>query len=358
MKTNNKINLIILLTLFTSIIAGNALAGMNLRYAEGTPNRGVRAEALNHFVNEINRRSDGELTIDVHWGGVLMKYGSILEGVAGGTADLGTVHSAYHPQKMRVLSVGDIPVTESDAWVGMRAMYDLMTTNDQMKKAFSDNEVVYITNYTTTSLQFECQGDTRIKSLDDFKGKKIRASALYGKILSDLGANLVNFGYGEVYQALDTGLIDCSGGYFYAMRAFRTAEVADSVTALNWGQIAGMAMVMNKWAWDELTQQQQNLMRSVGSEMIDFYAENVIKENMDVEKKLPTGELGNKVEVIHWSEQERAKLMSYSGKYIQGWVDDMNKAGFDGQEIWNDYQILLRKYRDELNSDGYPWERK
>ncbi|MGO1500688.1 MAG: C4-dicarboxylate TRAP transporter substrate-binding protein [Marinobacter sp.] len=338
-------------------VAGQALAELNLRYAEGGPNRGVRADALKYFVDELDRRSDGELKIDVHWGGALIKYGSILEGIAGGTADLGTMQAAYHPQKMRVLSVGDIPVSESDAWVGMRAMYELMTTNDQMEKAFSDNEVVYITNYTTTSLQFECQGDAKLKSLDDFKGKRVRAPALYGKILSEFGVNLVNMGYGEVYQALDSGLLDCSGGYFYAMRAFKTAEVADSVTAINWGQIAGMGIVMNKWTWDELTKERQNLMRKVGSEMIDFYAERVIKENKDVERKLPTGELGNKVEVIYWSEEERARLFEYSEKYIQGWIEDMNKAGFDGQDVWDSYQALLKKYRNELESNGYPWDR-
>jgi len=141
------------------------------------------------------------------------------------------------------------------------------------------------------------------------------------------------------------------------MSAFKTAEVSTSVAYLDWGQVAGMGMVMNKWTWDTLSDDQQAMFRKVGSEMIDFYAENLIKDNDDVLKLLPVGELGNKVEVIRWSDAEKAKLIKHSDKYIQAWIEDMNKAGFDGRAIWNEYNRLLEKYRSEVDEKGYPWQR-
>lgn len=336
---------------------GQAVAETTLRYAEATPNRGARADALQYFADQLEQQSGGDLKLDIHWGGALLKYSAILGGVSSGTADMGSVLAAYEPQKMRALSVGDIPVAQSDSWVGMRAMYELMTTNKQLQKEFAKNDVVYVTNYTTSPMQFECAGDVRIEKLEDFAGKKIRASAIYAKILDEVGANMVNFIYSEVYQALDTGLVDCSGGYLYAMRAFKTPEVTTSVALMNWGQIAGFAMVMNKWTWDDLSAEQQQLMRKVGSEMVDFYAEKVIKDNQDVTDKLPTGELGNKVEVIEWSDESRAELFAQSDKYVDAWIADMNKAGLDGKAIWDEYQALLNKYQAELDEKGYPWTR-
>ena len=50
-------------------IAGEAVAETTLRYAEATPNRGSRAEALQFFADEINERSSGGLSLDIHWGG-------------------------------------------------------------------------------------------------------------------------------------------------------------------------------------------------------------------------------------------------------------------------------------------------
>nr|WP_297401978.1 C4-dicarboxylate TRAP transporter substrate-binding protein [uncultured Marinobacter sp.] len=357
MVTNKMLKSLALGSFLTVATIGQAAAEMAFRYAEASPNRGARAEALQFFADQLKAQSNGEMVLDIHWGGALLKYSAILDGVSSGTADMGTVLAAYAPQKLRALSVGDIPVPESDPWVGMRAMYELMTTNEQLSRAFAENNVVYITNYTTTPMQFECTGDVRLETLEDFVGKRVRASAIYAKILDEVGANLVNFTYSEVYQALDTGLVSCSGGYLYAMRAFKTPEVTSSVALMNWGQIAGFAMVMNKWTWDELSGEEQKMIRQVGSDMIDFYARTVIAENQEVIEKLPTGELGNKVEVIEWSDEERARLFEQSDKYIQAWIQDMNKAGFNGKAIWDEYKALLEKYQNRLDEQGYPWQK-
>jgi len=357
MKANSVLKSLALYSFLSVASLAEASTEITFRYAEATPNRGPRAEAMQYFADRLKESSGGNLKIDFYWGGVLLKADAILGGVSSGTTDLGTTWAAYSPQQMRVLSVGDIPVPEADPWIGMRAMYDLMTTNRDLKKAFDDNNVVYITNYTTGPMQIECAGDVRLNRLEDLKGKRVRASAIYGKILHEVGATLANFTYSEIYQALDTGLIDCSGAYLYAMSAFKTAEVSTSVAYLDWGQVAGMGMVMNKWTWDTLSDDQQAMFRKVGSEMIDFYAENLIKDNDDVLKLLPVGELGNKVEVIRWSDAEKAKLIKHSDKYIQAWIEDMNKAGFDGRAIWNEYNRLLEKYRSEVDEKGYPWQR-
>jgi len=357
MNINNICKSLIVGSVLSVTTLAPAMAETTLRYAEASPNRGARAAALQYFADQLKDQSGGDLQLDIHWGGALLKYSAILGGVSSGTADMGTVLSAYEPQKMRALSVGDIPVPQSDAWVGMRAMYELMTTNEQLQQQFDNNDVVYVTNYTTSEMQFECAGDVRIEKLEDFTGKKIRASAIYAKILDEVGANMVNFVYSEVYQALDTGLVDCSGGYLYAMRAFKTPEVTTSVALMNWGQIAGFAMVMNKWTWDDLSAEQQKLMRKVGSEMVDFYAQKLVADNQDVTEKLPTGELGNKVEVIKWSDESRARLFAQSDKYIDAWISDMNKAGLDGKAVWDEYQALLHKYQAELDEKGYPWNR-
>ncbi|AKV98140.1 hypothetical protein ACP86_19455 [Marinobacter sp. CP1] len=336
---------------------GHAMAETTFRFAASIPNRGARAEAIQFFADQLEAQSGGNMKLDIHWSGALLKYRAILGGVSSGAADMGSVLAAYEPQKMRALSVGDIPVPQADSWVGMRAMYELMTTNEQLQHEFEEAGVVYITNYTTSAIEFECGGGVRIEKLEDFAGKRIRATSIYANVLDDAGANIVNLSYSEVYQALDTGLVDCSGGYLYAMRAFKTPEVTTSVALTNWGQIAGFAMVMNKWAWDDLTSEQQKLLRQVGSEMVDSFAERVIADNQKVIEKLPTGELGNEVEVIEWSDESRAELFDESEKYINAWIADMNRAGLNGQAIWDEYQSLLTKYQAELDENGYPWNR-
>jgi len=332
-------------------------AATQLRFAEGSPNRGARAEAVTHFMEDVTKLSNGDLTFDMHWGGALLDYKSVTNGVAVGTADMGTMLAVYDPQKLRSLAIGDLPTQYSDPWVGMRAMYELMTTNKDMQKLLAELNFVYLTGYSSTGVQFECTEDNQIRTIEDIKGKRIRAAGNFAKILDDLGANLVNLNQGDAYQAYDTGLIDCGASYFYTMRAFKTFEVADNYTVANWGQLLGFATLMNLDVWNELSQEQQATLQKAGSNAIDYFAKLQIEEMALVVDGLRTGDIGKKANVYEMAEEDRAILAKAGEKYIQEWIDRANKDGVDGQQIWDEYTALLEKYQHELDSSGHPWER-
>lgn len=129
---------------FILVLAGavEAHAKVVLRYAEAGPNRGTRAAAVQFFADEVERLSGGDIQIEIHWGGALLKWSGVMEGISAGSADLGSVLSTYEPQKLKALGIGDIPLEYSDPWVGTRAMYELMTTEPQLKKSLADQSLV------------------------------------------------------------------------------------------------------------------------------------------------------------------------------------------------------------------------
>tara|TARA_R110002111_G_scaffold262444_2_gene338548 strand:- start:23179 stop:24195 length:1017 start_codon:yes stop_codon:yes gene_type:complete len=332
-------------------------AATQLRFAEPSPNRGARAEAVTHFTEEVSKLSNGDLTFDMHWGGALLDYKSVTNGVAAGTADMGTMLAAYDPQKLRSLAIGDLPTQYSDPWVGMRAMHELMSTNKDMQKLLAELNFVYLTGYSSTGVQFECAGENKIRTVADIKGKRMRAAGNYAKILDDLGANMVSLNISDAYQAYDTGLIDCGASYFYTIRAFKTFEVADNYTVANWGQLLGFATLMNRDVWGDLSQEQQAVLLEAGSNAIDYFAKLQIEEMNLVVNGLRTGDIGKKANVYEMSKEDRAILAKASEKYVQEWIDRANKDGVDGQQIWDEYTALLEKYQHELDSSGHPWER-
>tara|TARA_R110002095_G_scaffold167302_3_gene145162 strand:- start:714 stop:1757 length:1044 start_codon:yes stop_codon:yes gene_type:complete len=344
----------VLLTLATVSMAS---ADMVLRFAEGSPNRGSRAEAVEHFIEDIRKLSDGKLKVDMHWGGALLDYKTVTDGVSRGTADMGTMLAAYNPQKLKALTIGDVPVGSSDPWVGTRAMYELMTTNKVLQELLARQDLIYLTGYSSTGVQFECGGGNSIRIVDDIKGKRIRAIANYAKVLDELGASLVNVTAGDFYQALDTGLVDCSASYLYTIRTLKTFEVIDNVTLVNWGQINGFATLMNLYTWEDLSKEEQAIMREAGSNAIDYAAKLQIEEMDLVVEGLRTGSIGKKIPVYEMAEEERAKLEKAAEKYARDWIDSVNKDGVDGQKIWDEYQALLAKYEQERDTNGYPWAR-
>lgn len=344
-----------LAALLCGAMVAPAAAKTVLIYTEGGPNRGTRAAALEGFAENVKSISGGDLEIDIHWGGALMKLTATLGGVRDGAADMGTVLTAYEPSRLMAYGIGDLPLTSSDPWVGMRAMYELMTTNEQMIGTFADENVVYISNYTSTGVNLNCAGDHKIDSIDDIAGKKIRASGNYAKVLNDLGANTVNMGYNEVYQALDSGLIDCEAGYLYTLEGYKLYEVVTHTSLANWGQITGFGIAMNKDVYDGLSPEQQQVLAEAGDKLVDEFAQAQI-EHMDViADKLKTGGYGHTVEVVEFQGQD--DLLNASIKYRDDWVKNVTAAGLDGQAIWDEYTALIAKYEAERDSKGYPWTR-
>lgn len=331
-------------------------ADVTLRYAEGSPNRGTRAAAVQFFADEVKRLSGGEIKVDIHWGGALLKWSGLMEGVSAGSADLGTVLSSYEPQELKALGIGDIPLEYSDPWVGMRAMYDLMSTESELKQSLADRSLVYLSNFSTSGVQFECTEGNQILTVDDIKEKRIRATGTYSNVLADLGGNMVGMTFGEVYQGLDSGLLDCLGSYFYTMRAYKTYEVVETVTRVDWGQLLGFAIVMNEYAWSDLDEEQQAIMMQAGSNMIDHFARLIITDAANVEESLNNGDFGKVVPVTPIAEKERQKILDATLKYRDSWIADANAMGLPGDRIWSRYIELLEQYQGRLDSNGYPWQ--
>ena len=75
----------------TLAMIGSVSAQTVLRFAEGTPNRGTRAEAVEYFMKDAKKLSGGELGFEMHWGGALLDYQTVADGVSNGSVDLGTV---------------------------------------------------------------------------------------------------------------------------------------------------------------------------------------------------------------------------------------------------------------------------
>ncbi len=336
--------------------AAQASAEIVLRYAEAGPNRGTRADAVQFFADEVERLSGGDIKIDIHWGGALLKWSGVMNGVSAGSADLGSVLSSYEPQPLKALGIGDIPLEYADPWVGMRAMYELMTTESQLKTSLADQSLVYLSNFSTTGVQFECTTGNQILTVDDIKGKRIRATGTYTNVLAELGADTVSMTFGEVYQALDTGLVDCLASYFYTMRAYKTYEVVESVTRVDWGQLLGFAIVINEFTWSDFDEKQQAILMQAGGNMIDHFARLTIEDAEAVAKSLDRGDFGKVVPVTRIAPEERRKILDATLKFRDSWIEEANGRGMAGQQIWDRYIELLKKYQSQLESEGYPWQ--
>lgn len=344
---------VICASLAIACLAGSAVnAEITLIAGEAGPNRGARAAALQAFADDVASQSDGEVKVDIQWGGALFKSGAAVQSIADGVADLGTVIGVYFPQEMLGYGIADLPLDNPDAWVGMRATDELMRSSEALQEDLAAKNLVYIGTFTTSAVNIGCNG-AAIRSVADIEGLKVRGVGAYGKVFKELGANLVSMSFYDAYQGLDSGLLDCSQGYSYAVAALKQHEVISSYTLLDWGQVGALGVFMNKEIFDSLAPDVQSVLIESGKGLADSLGELITADN---EKAVQTMKDAG-VEIIALSADDRGQLLDQGKHFIDDWVQRADAAGFDGADLLARYRGLLEKYAAERDEKGYPWSR-
>lgn len=333
--------------------ATGAGAATTLIYGEAGPNRGVRAEGTQWLVDEVEKLTNGELVIDVNWGGALFSEKAAVQSLRDGVADMGSVIGVYFPQDMIAYGLADLPIPNPDPWVGMKAIDRIMRTNPAVTKNLADQNLVYVGTYTTSAVQVGCKGKS-IKTLDDLKGLKVRGVGAYGKVFNDLGATPVDMSVYEAYQGLETGLIDCTQTYPYLVKALKFDEVFDSYTVLDWGQIGALGILMNKDSFDALSPKEQQALMTAGEGLADEFGRILGAAN---EESVQILKDENK-EINTISDADREKLIAAGEPYVQEWITRADAAGLDGQAMVDEYKALVVEYTRERDEKGYPWAPK
>jgi TRAP-type mannitol/chloroaromatic compound transport system substrate-binding protein len=117
------------------------------------------------------------------------------------------------------------------------------------------------------------RSNKKITSLEDYRGLKIRMSGQsQGKMLKELGASQVMLAAGEIYQALEKGVIDAAEfsdpGNDWGL-GFH--EVTKYWASPGWHQPASVGgVIINKKAWDSLPEKNQKLMVTLAKETLGW----------------------------------------------------------------------------------------
>ncbi len=344
------------LPLLIFIFCINISYAKTIRFAEFSPNRGLRAQALQQFAKKLEKASNKELQIQFFWGGSLLKIRSILKGVGDGAADMGSVVGFLTPKELSLYTLGDLPVSHSnewaDEWVGMRALSQLVQNSAAMQKQFENSNVVYLSNYTTGPIQLICK--KKVSSIQELQKTKIRASGPYGRVFSSLGASVQKLSQPAVYQALQTGLVDCNQNYYYSIEAYKQYEVAKNLLELNWGQNMSFGIVINQDFLQKLSPKHQNLIKKVSLEFIDDFAKAMIENRESIRQKLIDGIDGHQVKVVSLKRKDKKKLLKAGKNEIETWK---SKNGNEGEKLLREYQKLIKKYQKIKKNKGYPWQK-
>lgn len=174
-------------------------------WPKNLPGPGVTAERL---AQRITRASGGALNVKVHAAGEIVPALEVFDAVQSGTAQMAHTASFFWQGRLpasvffTAIPFG-LTAPEHAAWVlhgGGQELWDELYAPAGIKPFMGGN----------TGMQMGGWFRKEIRSLEDVRGLKMRMPGLGGAILRKLGAAPVSLPPGEIFGALQSGLVDAA----------------------------------------------------------------------------------------------------------------------------------------------------
>lgn len=231
--------------------------------------------APENFADMLRTMSAGRLNISVHGANEIVPALGVFDAVSSGSVEMG--HGAAYYWKGKIPAAPfftSVPfgmnVQEFNGWLHYGGGLELWR---ELYKPF--NLVPYAAG--NTGVQMGGWFNKEINSLADIKGLKMRIPGFGGEVFTRAGGTAVNIPGGELYTALQSGVIDATEWVGpYNDRAFGFQDIAQYYYYPGWHETGpGLEIIVNAKALASLPQDLQKMIevaaRAVNQDMLDEY---------------------------------------------------------------------------------------
>ncbi|MEX0954991.1 MAG: C4-dicarboxylate TRAP transporter substrate-binding protein [Rhizobiaceae bacterium] len=316
-----------------------------LQYASYIGESAAQSRAFEWWAEEVEKRTDGRVKVELFYQGSLLAATDVLRGVADGRAQLGYVANAYHPAELPLSSVVGVPFVTSNAEAQMRTFYELYQRNESFRAEW-ENQGVHVLFFNPLSENIVGMRDP-IDGLGDIEGKSIRGLGYVNQVLEIVGANPVAIAAPEIYEALLRGTLDGYSGFaFEVVTALKLHEVAPHTTTLGTGNYAFTVTPITKSLWDEMPDDIKRIMTEVSVEYMDKVTEFLVETEDDVCAAIK--ESGGSVRLLPG--EDIANVGEMVGDRInQLWIEDATARDVDAAAFFDDYTETLARHEAEVD---------
>jgi TRAP-type mannitol/chloroaromatic compound transport system substrate-binding protein len=209
-------------------------------------------DTLPWVADTLAKTSDGKIKFEIFEPGKLVPGIEVFDAVASGKVDAGYSWMGYEQGKVPAsVLFGAVPFG-MEPWEFMAWMYN-GGGDKLLKETYAPHNVVPI---FCGIISPEAAGWFRfeLNSLDQVKGLKMRAAGLGGKVLQKVGASVTVLPGGELFQALEKGVLDATEFSLPSIdEQLGFYKVAKFYYMPGWHQpYTAQYLYVKKQAWDDL----------------------------------------------------------------------------------------------------------
>jgi TRAP-type transport system periplasmic protein len=163
--------------------------------------------------------------------------------------------------------------------------------------------------------------------VDGLKGRKIRGTATYHPLIKNLGGSPVVLTFGQMYTALEKGVVDGYAFPLYGLRTFKFYEAGAKYVMRPAMGVSKTFTLMNVRAFNKLPKKHQAAIIDAGKETeiwsIKWFGEYFAQEEKDLRAK--------GVEYVNYPEKFRPHVRKWFNEGVLSLVEKYSKA--DGVEF-------------------------
>jgi TRAP-type transport system periplasmic protein len=310
---------------------------IKLTYSNFFPPKHIQSILGQKWCDEVEKQTGGQVVVEYYPGQTLTKSKQVYDGVVTGLSDVGMCLFAYTRGRFPVMEAVDLPIGYTSGVQATKVVNEVY--NEFNPKELSDTQVMYLHAHGAGLLHTTGKA---VRTMDDFKGMKLRGHGTSALVLKALGGTPVSLPMPELYQSLQKGIVRGALYPIEVNKGWRMAEVVDYLTmSTSIAYTSSFFVVMNKDKWNSIPADLQKIISQINQEWIPRHGkawDESDKVGLDAFKSL-----GN--EVIKLSDDESEKWKTAIAPVLDNYIDKMNKKEFDGSKIVSFVKNSLEKNR-------------
>ena len=260
--------------------AGDAAAAasdpkVTLVYAEVNPLDTIVGQTGSHFKEKVEELTGGSVVVGVQASGVLGSENDVLDAILGGSTsiDISRISAfaltSYGCNKSKLLSIPFTFENRAHFWNFANSELAPEFLNEPQELGLPVRGIFYgeegFRHFFTVK---------PVSGIADFKGLKLRVSndPVMNGMVEGLGANPTVVSFGELYSALQTGVVDGAEQPIANYKSNAFPEVANNLI-LDGHTLGAVQAVITDNAWNKLTENQQAAVMEAAADTQAFNAD-------------------------------------------------------------------------------------
>lgn len=325
---------IVLLGLQTNYVKAQTY---ELTYSTFFPPASSMGKLAKEWCEEVEKRTDGKVKVSFFPGETLTSADQCYDGVIQGRSDVGMSCLVYTRGRFPLMSFVNLPLGYPNAKFATAIINEVY--EKYKPKGLSDTKVQYLFAHGPGFINTKGKP---IKTLEDFKGMKLRTPGAVANLVKALGGKPVGMTQPEVYQALQRGVVDGVLAPSEAIETWNYDEVTDYTTACyDIAYSIGFFVTMNKKTWNKLPQDIQNTINEINKEWILKTAKTWDKSDFKgIQTQLRAGN-----EIIGIGPEESKKWKEAVQPVFETYIEKTKDRNVPGKEVLKYVRKRLDQYK-------------